>query len=147
MAVRRLQPIAVGLAAILLLLGSGLACAVSRGVRGTTNVNVNRSANSSINATRSVNVNRDINVNRDVNIGVDPGYGHGELEHPVAAAVVVGSAVAAAAVAIGTVTDVPPPACEETDVGGMTYLNCNGTWYQPRFDGYQVEYVVVTPPN
>lgn len=70
---------------------------------------------------------------------------------PVApvAPVVVGGAVAAtaAAVAIGTRVATLPPACSNVQVNGITYYNCNGTYYQPVYDGPNVVYVVVQNPG
>jgi hypothetical protein len=40
-----------------------------------------------------------------------------------------------------------PPACTAVKVNGLTYWNCNGVWYQPRYSGSQVTYVVVNPPK
>ncbi len=70
---------------------------------------------------------------------------------PVApvAPVVVGGAVAAtaAAVAVGTRVATLPPACTSVHVNGITYYNCNGTYYQPVYDGPNVVYVVVQNPG
>jgi hypothetical protein len=32
-------------------------------------------------------------------------------------------------------------------VGGTTYYQCGSTWYQPAYQGGQVNYVVVNPPQ
>jgi len=32
-------------------------------------------------------------------------------------------------------------------VNGMSYYQCGSTWYQPRYAGSQVTYVVVNPPR
>jgi hypothetical protein len=31
-------------------------------------------------------------------------------------------------------------------VGGVAYQQCGNTWYQPRYAGTQVNYIVVNPP-
>jgi len=31
-------------------------------------------------------------------------------------------------------------------VNGITYQNCNGTWYEPSFSGSSVSYTVVNAP-
>jgi hypothetical protein len=41
---------------------------------------------------------------------------------------------------------VNPPSCSATVVGNVTYQQCGNTWYQPRYSGTQVTYVVVNPP-
>jgi hypothetical protein len=66
---------------------------------------------------------------------------------PVAGAAVAGAAVTATALAIGTVVASQPSGCGEQMVGGLTYLNCDGTWFQPQYQGGQVVYVVVAPPG
>jgi len=160
----RESSLAVLAAGVMLLLGSSAALGVSRGVRGTTATSVNRggSVNTNINrnnvdvnrnvdvkrnldANRDLNMNRNVGVSRDINAGVDPGYGR--VEHPVAAAAVVGAAVAVTAAAIGSVVYTVPSDCEVVYVNGVCYNNCNGTWYQPQLHGDDVEYTVVPPPN
>ena len=32
-------------------------------------------------------------------------------------------------------------------VGGVAYQHCGSTWYQPRYAGTQVNYIVVNPPQ
>lgn len=67
--------------------------------------------------------------------------------HPVArAAVVTGAAVATAAV-VGSVVRTLPPQCTSVVVGGVAYQQCGSAWYQPRYAGSQVTYVVVNPPR
>jgi len=31
-------------------------------------------------------------------------------------------------------------------VGGVAYQHCGNAWYQPRYAGSQVNYIVVNPP-
>jgi hypothetical protein len=59
----------------------------------------------------------------------------------VAGAVAVGTAVTAAAF--------QSLSCPMTPmvVGGYTYYQCGSTWYQPAYQGSQVHYVVVNPPQ
>jgi hypothetical protein len=67
--------------------------------------------------------------------------------HPVArAAVVTGAAVATAAV-VGSAVRTLPPHCTPVVVGGVAYQQCGSAWYQPRYAGSQVTYVVVNPPR
>jgi hypothetical protein len=67
--------------------------------------------------------------------------------HPVAAAAVVGTAAVATAVAVGTVVRTLPPQCQTVMVGNVAYQQCGGTYYQPRYSGSDVTYVVVSPPR
>lgn len=46
----------------------------------------------------------------------------------------------------GTTVTALPSGCVATVVGSMTYQRCGSVWYQPRFAGSTVEYVVVTAP-
>jgi hypothetical protein len=63
--------------------------------------------------------------------------------HPVATT----AAVAGTAIAVGTVVHSVPPSCTTTVVGNVAYKQCGGTWYQPRYAGSEVTYVVVAPPR
>ena len=66
---------------------------------------------------------------------------------PVArTAAVVGTAAVTAA-AVGSAVRSLPPQCTAVTVGGATYQQCGSTWYQPRYAGSQVTYVVVNPPR
>ncbi|HEY8946713.1 MAG TPA: DUF6515 family protein [Polyangiaceae bacterium] len=107
--------------------------AEARPVRNTTRTSVNR----------NVNVNRNMNVHRDIDVDVDHHYGYGGRYYPVGRAV---AATAVTAIAIGTVVHSLPPSCSTVVTSGITYQNCSGTWYQPRYSGTQVTYVVVNQP-
>ena len=61
-------------------------------------------------------------------------------------AAVVGTAAVTAAV-VGSIVYSLPPACQSTVVGNVVYQECGGTWYQPRYAGSQVTYIVVNPPE
>lgn len=82
------------------------------------------------------------NVHRDIDVDVD--YHH---HHPVATAVGVAAATTVTAAAIGSIVHSVPPSCSTRMINGFTYKNCEGTWYQPRYSGTQVNYVVVNPPG
>jgi hypothetical protein len=135
---------------------AALSDAEARPVRGGARTSVGggsytRSANVNRNTNVSRNVNRNVNVHRDLDVDVDRhyggwGYGAGYGSHPVArAAAVTGAAVATAAV-VGSVVSSIPPSCVATHVGGVVYQRCGSTWYQPRYYGSSVSYVVVNPP-
>jgi len=66
---------------------------------------------------------------------------------PVARAAVATTAVVATAVAVGTVARSLPPSCSSVMVGNVAYQQCGNTWYQPRYAGSDVTYVVVNPPR
>jgi hypothetical protein len=66
---------------------------------------------------------------------------------PVARAAVATTAVVATAVAVGTIVHSLPPSCSSVMVGNVAYQQCGHTWYQPRYSGSQVTYVVVNPPR
>jgi hypothetical protein len=51
-----------------------------------------------------------------------------------------------AAIVAGSVYRTLPPACAPSPYGGVTYYSCGGYWYQPRYAGSSVEYVVVSQP-
>ncbi|HSA48359.1 MAG TPA: hypothetical protein P5552_17965 [Candidatus Competibacteraceae bacterium] len=87
---------------------------------------------------RDVNVNRDVNINRNVDVDVDRHWGY-----PVGAgAVAVGTAVA-----VGAIVSTLPSSCSTFVADGVTYQNCGGTYYAPRYDGPNVVYEVVSPPS
>jgi len=65
-------------------------------------------------------------------------------DHPIAAAVVVGAAIGAAA----TVPEYWTAPCEPVTVvvGGTTYYQCDTAWYVRAYSGGDVTYVMVNPP-
>ncbi len=88
---------------------------------------------------RDANYNRrDVNVNRNVNVDVDRNWGY-----PVGA----GAAAVGAAVAVGAMVSTLPPSCSTFVADGVTYQNCGGAYYVPRYDGPNVVYEVVSPPS
>ncbi|KAB0679132.1 hypothetical protein F6X38_14270 [Aureimonas leprariae] len=67
-----------------------------------------------------------------------PGY------HPVARAAV---AFTAGAVVAGTIVASVPTSCETLVVNGIAYRRCSNGWYEPRYQGHDVVYVVVPAPR
>ncbi|MEA3292034.1 MAG: DUF6515 family protein [Pseudomonadota bacterium] len=63
--------------------------------------------------------------------------------HPVA----TGAAVAATALAVGTVVHSLPPSCSKVVIDNRVYQDCGETYYAPRYDGPDVVYVVTEPPR
>jgi hypothetical protein len=89
-------------------------------------------------------------VTRDVNIEGDRGYfGRGGWYggYPVGGAVVAGAAAGLTAAAIGSVAYSLPSGCGSYYAYGHPYYNCGGTYYQPQYQGTDVTYVVVQPPE
>ncbi|MCG2841088.1 hypothetical protein L6Q21_08855 [Sandaracinobacter sp. RS1-74] len=96
---------------------------------------------------------------RDVVVVGNPGHGHYDNGHyngprdwddddnevlefiGKTAAVTAGVSVVTAV--IGEVVKDQPSGCQPANIGGQQYLNCNGTFYQPVPNGYQV----VAPPQ
>lgn len=139
-------------------------------VRNASPARVNRAANLNHNVARNANVNRNVNrninrnVNRNVNVNVHGGYyggggcygcdwdDHDFARGMVAGAVtgaVVGAAVASnhtTVVVPGTVVAVLPSGCNAVAVRGFTYQRCGSIWYQPRYVGTSVEYIIVDAP-
>jgi hypothetical protein len=56
-------------------------------------------------------------------------------------------AATAAAISIGTRVAALPAGCRKITVNGRLYYDCSGTYYQPKYDGPDVVYVVVKNPN
>ncbi len=65
---------------------------------------------------------------------------------PVARAAVVTAAVIGTAAVVGSVVRSLPPSCSTMVVDNVPYQHCGNAWYQPRYSGSQVTYVVVNPP-
>ena len=40
-----------------------------------------------------------------------------------------------------------PADCDTLVVNGTSYRHCNGTWYEPRYSGGDVTYIVVESPQ
>jgi len=57
------------------------------------------------------------------------------------------AAVAATAVAVGTVVYSLPPSCPTVIVNGVPFRQCGATWYHPRYAPSGVSYIVVSPPR
>ena len=103
--------------------------------------NVNRNAN--LNRNTNVNRNANVNVNRNVNIDVDNHGRYGWNDHPIATGVAIGATAAITSAAIGSMIYSLPPACSPYRTN---YYYCNGVYYEPRYQGSTVTYVVVNQP-
>lgn len=107
------------------------------------NQNVNRNTNTNINSNRNTN----INVDRDIDIDVDHGGWNDWDDHPFATAAAVTAGVAITSAVIGSIVYSVPPSCVTTVVNGVAYQQCGSTWYEPRYSGTTVQYVVINPPG
>ena len=58
----------------------------------------------------------------------------------------VGATAAVTAAVVGSIVHSLPPSCTTVVSGGVTYQHCGDTWYQPRYAGTELSYVVVNPP-
>jgi hypothetical protein len=108
------------------------------GMHTRTNVHSTRNVNRNVNRNTNVNVNRHIDVDVDVN---RRGWGRG-YRHPVATGVAIG----ATAAVIGSVVRTLPPSCTTVITDNITYQQCGNTYYQPRYSGSSITYVVVKSP-
>lgn len=118
--------------------------------RGTTRTSVTNVNRTNVNATTvnrtNVNVNTvnrtDVNVTTvrrtDVDVHVHGGYYYNPGPS-------VGAVVATTLV-VGAIVASLPPNCSTLIVNGISYHSCGGTYYQPRYSGTTVTYVVVTKP-
>jgi hypothetical protein len=99
----------------------------------------------------NVNSDTNVNVNNSTNYyGGDYGWGDGGAWGAAAVGAVtgaaVGAAVASSAPAYGTVVYAVPSGCAPVAVGGVTYQNCGGVYYQPSYQGSTLVYQVVPAP-
>lgn len=117
--------------------------------RSANQVNVNNRNTSNRNVSnRNVNRNTNINSSRNVDIDIDSdhhgGWGYDDDFHPLATAAAVTATVAVVG-AIFTPNQMPSN-CVQVMQGGVAYMQCGSTWYQPQYQGSNVTYVVVNAP-
>ena len=119
----------------------------ARDVRSSASSNVNFNGNRNFN---NANINnRNINVNNingnNIRGACNGGcYGRGwDDYHPIAAGAAIGAAAAVTAAAIGSVAYSLPPDCAYVN----SYYQCGSTWYEPQYEGTNVQYVVVNQPG
>jgi hypothetical protein len=126
------------LAIALLALAIAPVAADRRDVRNTTRTDIHQNTN--VNRNTNVNVNRNTHVDIDVDTHHGGYYGRG----PSVAGVVAASV--ATAIVVGAVVNSLPPNCSTLVVNGFAYQQCGGYYYQPRYSGSSVTYVVVNHP-
>ncbi len=73
------------------------------------------------------------------------GYYHGGVYHPVAK----WSLITLSALAVGSVisSSSMSSSCTDVPVHGSTYKKCDGTYFEPYYDGDSLEYKVVSDPH
>ncbi len=113
----------------------------ARSVRRPAHVNVNHHVNIKGHKDVNVNVKRNVNVHREVHTDWDRYH-----YHPVARGVAVGTAAAITAAAIGSVVYSLPSGCGYRVINGVRYYECGGVWYEQRYAGSQLTYIVVPAP-
>ena len=114
---------------------------VHRGGGGHRNVNRNVNVNRNTNRNRNTNVR--VNRNRNVNVNVNHRRGYGY--HPVARGVAIGATAAVTAAVVGSMIYSLPPNCVTIVRYGTSYRQCGDVWYEPRYSGNNVTYIVVNP--
>lgn len=110
-----------------------------RDIRRKANVNINNNSNNNI------NINNNGNYNHHNGWGGHGGwYDNHHHWHPAATI----AAVAVTAAVIGSVVNsVPSSGCQMLIINGLSYYQCGSNWYQPRYYGSNVQYVVVVAPR
>ena len=107
-----------------------------------TNINSGNRANVNVNAGNRTNVNVNTGHRTDVDVHVHGGYYGGGYYHPGPSV----GAVVATTIVVGAIVASLPPNCTTIIANGFAYQNCGGTYYQPRYSGSSVTYVVVSQP-
>jgi len=133
---------------------AGAATNISRPAARTgihNGANMNRSGNAIANRSGNRINTGDINVGNRTNININNDNHHDwhdwdDHYHPVAAGVAFGTAAAVTAAAVGSMIYSLPPACSPYPYGGYSYYSCGGVYYEPRYEGDKVVYVVVNHP-
>ena len=105
---------------------------------------VHRSSHTSVHRSTNVHRNTNVNVNRHVDVNVN--NRRGRYYHPVATGVAIGATAAVTAAVVGSmVNTLPPSGCTTVIRNGIAYSQCGSVWYEPRYSGNSVTYVVVNP--
>ena len=110
--------------------------------RNTTRTNINSGNRTNVNVNAGNRTNVIVNAPGRANVDVDVHVHGGYYYNPRPSA----GAVIATAVVVGAIVASLPPNCTTIMVNGLTYQSCGGTYYQPRYSGSTVTYVVVTRP-
>jgi len=111
----------------------------TRNTTRTSINNVNRT-NVNVNTVNRTNVNVNVNTVRRADVDV---HVHGGAYYNPGPSV---GAVVATTLVVGAMVASLPPNCTTIMANGFTYHSCGGTYYQPRYSGNTVTYVVVTRP-
>lgn len=138
--------------------GGGARAAAHTNVNRAAQRPANRPANRNIDHNRNIDRNRDVNrnvnrnIDRDVHVDVDHHYDHHDHwddwdDHPFATAAAVTAGVAVTRAVIGSIVYSLPPSCVTTVINGVAYQQCGNDWYEPRYAGTTVQYVVIESPR
>jgi len=107
---------------------------------------VHRSSHTSVHRSSRANVHRNTNVNVNRRVDVNVNNRRGRYYHPVATGVAIGATAAVTAAVIGSmVNTLPPSGCTTVIRNGIAYSQCGSVWYEPRYSGNSVTYIVVNP--
>jgi len=120
---------------------------VQRPQGGAVNRSGAANVNRNVNRNRNVDVNRNVNRNVDVDVHYHDDHWNSWDDHPFATAAAVTAGVAVTSAVIGSIVNSVPPSCVTTVINGMAYQQCGSTWYEPRYAGTTVQYVVINPPR
>ena len=116
---------------------------VNRNNINRADTSVHRSDVNSVRNSGNVYVNRDVNVHGGYYGGYHGGYHYDSWGAPLAAA----AALTTTALVVGTmVATLPTTGCSTVMAGGVAYQKCGATYYQPVYEGTNVQYVVTNPP-
>jgi len=131
-----------------------------RGGHRTTNRTRNRNSNRNVNRNRNVNKNVNVNINRNSSRHYHGGghhhghrhsgfyggggYYYGGAYHPVARF----TFAMLTAAAIGTIisSSSMSSSCTTMNINGISYKNCDGTWFKPFYENGNLQYKAVPAP-
>lgn len=99
-----------------------------------------QSVNKHVDRNKHKDVNRDIDIDKDVDIDVDVDNHHNN-NNDLARAVTAGLVVGAVVNSIDNEAE-----CVTEPRGDVSYLYCDGVWYEPQYSGSNVTYIVVNEP-
>ena len=84
----------------------------------------------------------------DININNDHGWDWDDHHHhPIAGGIAFGAAAAVTAGVVGSWMYTLPAGCSPYPYGGYSYYSCGGVYYETRYEGDKVVYVVVDEPG
>lgn len=109
----------------------------SKNKNTNTNTNINRNKNKNTNVNVNSNKNTNVNVNRNKNTNVNVNVNNNKRRGPRPLGVLAGMAIGTVIVASAM-----SPSCTTVLVNGISYRQCDGTYYQQSGP----DYIVVKSP-